>query len=71
MRVLAKIKDWLDTEGEVVLPRSPMAAAITYAKNQWAALNVYVTQGFLDHRQQRCRAGLEAGGDREKKLACA
>jgi len=46
--VLAKIKDWLDTEGEVVLPRSPTAAAITYAKNQWAALIVYVTQGFLN-----------------------
>jgi transposase len=46
--VLAKIKAWLDTEGEVVLPRSPMAAAIGYAKNQWAALNVYVTQGFLN-----------------------
>lgn len=45
--VLAKIKDWLDTEGEIVLPRSPMAAAITYAKNQWQALAVYVTQGFL------------------------
>jgi transposase len=46
--VLAKIKDWIDTEGEVVLPRSPMATAITYAKNQWVALNVYVTQGFLN-----------------------
>jgi transposase len=46
--VLAKIKDWLDTQGEVVLPRSPMAMAITYAKNQWVALNVYVTQGFLN-----------------------
>ncbi len=46
--VLARIKTWLDTEGEIVLPRSPMAAAITYAQNQWAALNVYVTQGFLN-----------------------
>ncbi len=46
--VLAKIKTWLDTEGEIVLPRSPMAAAITYAQNQWAALNTYVTQGFLN-----------------------
>ena len=46
--VLKKIKSWLDTEGEIVLPRSPMAAAITYAQNQWAALNVYVTQGFLN-----------------------
>jgi transposase len=45
--VLAQIKAWLDTEGEIVLPRSPMATAIGYAKNQWTALNVYVTQGFL------------------------
>jgi transposase len=46
--MLARIRDWLDAEGEVVLPRSPMSQAITYAKNQWAALNVYVTQGFLN-----------------------
>jgi transposase len=45
--VLARIKDWLDAEGEVVLPRSPLGQAITYARNQWTALNVYVTQGFL------------------------
>jgi transposase len=45
--VLARIKSWLDAEGEVVLPRSPMAAAIGYAKNQWDALTTYVTQGFL------------------------
>ena len=45
--VLARIKAWLDAEGEVVLPRSPMAAAITYAQNQWQALCVYTTQGFL------------------------
>jgi transposase len=45
--VLSKIKAWLDAEGEIVLPRSSMMTAITYAKNQWAALNVYVTQGFL------------------------
>lgn len=46
--VLARIKTWLDTEGEIVLPRSPMGAAIMYAKNQWAALNFYVTRGFLN-----------------------
>jgi transposase len=46
--VLARIKTWLDAEQEAVLPRSPMATAITYAQNQWAALNVYVTQGFLN-----------------------
>ncbi|MGH6796114.1 MAG: IS66 family transposase [Methylocella sp.] len=46
--VLAMIKAWLDTEGEVVLPRSPMGLAIGYAHHQWAALNIYVTQGFLN-----------------------
>jgi transposase len=46
--ILEKIKTWLDREQEIVLPRSPMATAITYAQNQWAALNTYVTQGFLN-----------------------
>ena len=45
--VLDRIKTWLDREQEVVLPRSPMATAITYAQNQWQALTTYVTQGFL------------------------
>ncbi|MGL4512436.1 MAG: IS66 family transposase, partial [Lacipirellulaceae bacterium] len=45
--LLARIKAWLDVEQDVVLPRSPMGAAITYAQNQWAALCVYATQGFL------------------------
>ncbi len=48
MPVLAKIKTWLDAEQEIVLPRSPMATAITYAQNQWAALTTYTTQGFLN-----------------------
>jgi len=45
--LLAKIKAWLDAEREIVLPRSPMAAAITYAINQWSALCVYTTRGNL------------------------
>jgi hypothetical protein len=45
--ILDKIKNWLDTEAQLVLPRSPMAAAITYTLNQWDALKVYTTQGFL------------------------
>ena len=46
--ILAKIKTWLDTEKPLVLPRSPMAAAITYTLNQWDALNRYIEQGFLN-----------------------
>jgi transposase len=45
--ILDQIKTWLDTEGEIVLPRSPMAQAITYMRNQWDALVVYTTRGFL------------------------
>jgi len=45
--VLDRIKAWLDDESRVVLPRSPMAGAIGYALNQWGALCVYATRGFL------------------------
>ncbi len=45
--ILAQIQAWLDAESEVVLPRSPLGQAITYARNQWTALTTYTTQGFL------------------------
>lgn len=45
--LLDKIKAWLNAEGHLVLPRSPMAAAITYTLNQWDALKVYTGHGFL------------------------
>ncbi len=35
--ILATIKTWLDTEQKLVLPRSPMAQAMTYMLNQWEA----------------------------------
>jgi transposase len=46
--ILATIKTWLDEQQKLVLPRSPMAQAITYVLNQWEALNVYTTQGYLN-----------------------
>lgn len=45
--VLDRIKAWLDEESRIVLPRSPMAGAMGYALNQWDALCVYATRGFL------------------------
>jgi transposase len=45
--ILASIKAWLDAEQQVVLPRSAMGQAIQYALNQWDALCVYATEGFL------------------------
>ena len=46
--VLNTIKAWLDKESQLVLPRSPMAEAINYMLNQWAALCVYAKHGFLN-----------------------
>jgi len=46
--VLTKIKTWLDTESQLVLPRSPMAQAINYALNQWDALCRYTEQSYLN-----------------------
>lgn len=45
--LLASLKDWLDQIAVTALPKSPLGEAVTYARNQWAALNVYVTDGAL------------------------
>lgn len=45
--ILDLIRGWLDREKLVVLPRSPMGEAITYALNQWDALTRYTEQGYL------------------------
>lgn len=47
-RTLAKIKAWLDAERPIVLPRSKMGEAFTYALNQWDALTRYTEQGYLN-----------------------
>jgi len=38
---------WLLAQKDAVLPRSPVAAAINYALNQWEALQRYTTDGDL------------------------
>jgi hypothetical protein len=48
VRMLATIKTWLDDNQKLILPRSPMAQAITYLLNQWEALCVYSRHGFLN-----------------------
>lgn len=45
--LLSSLKDWLDQLAVTALPKSPLGEAVTYARNQWAALNVYVTDGAL------------------------
>ena len=42
-----EIKPLLDSWGPEVLPKSPIGKAITYALNQWEALNRYLDNGIL------------------------
>jgi nucleotide-binding universal stress UspA family protein len=45
--LLEALKRWLDREQAQAVPRTPVAEALQYALNQWAALNVYVHDGEL------------------------
>jgi len=45
--VLKRFKIWIDEMGLMVLPKSKLGAALTYATNQWDALNRYLENGDL------------------------
>ncbi|MGH7004188.1 MAG: IS66 family transposase, partial [Alphaproteobacteria bacterium] len=45
--ILDQFGQWLDREQQEVLPKSPIAAAFTYTRNQWQALQRYTEAGFL------------------------
>jgi transposase len=47
VRLLTSLRQWLVTQKEQVLPKSPVAAAVNYVLNQWKALNRYTTDGDL------------------------
>ena len=47
-RYWKKLKLALDEYKDQVLPKSPMGKAITYALNQWEALNRYIENPILD-----------------------
>jgi len=46
--LLEELLAWLNLTQTKVLPKSPMGQAITYIKNQWAALSVYLKDGRLE-----------------------
>ncbi len=57
--VLDAMKDWLDRRAADALPKSPLGEAVTYARNQWTALGVYLRDGTLAiGRVERWRGGL-------------
>ena len=45
--ILEQFGQWLDDEQREVLPKSPIAAAFTYTRNQWQALLRYTEAGCL------------------------
>ena len=45
--VLGRFAEWLDAAARTARPRSPLGAAINYARNGWASLTRYVTDGRL------------------------
>lgn len=45
--LLEMMKTWLDEQMVQVLPKSPLAEAIRYTLNQWAALTRYTDDGAL------------------------
>jgi transposase len=45
--ILSQFRDWLEAQRPEVLPKSPIAEALGYALNNWAALMRYTEAGFL------------------------
>jgi len=45
--ILAQFQQWLLAQRPEVLPKSPLAEALGYALNNWAALSRYTEAGFL------------------------
>lgn len=39
--------EWLDEQSRIILPKSPVSQAISYARNQWADLQTYTLDGEL------------------------
>jgi transposase len=46
--ILKSFREWIDKAYQEVLPKSPMAEALRYARNNWSALVLYAETGFLD-----------------------
>ena len=46
--LLNGFRTWLETESPKVLPKSPVRGAMDYTLANWAALSVYIEDGWLD-----------------------
>ena len=67
--ILDRIEVYLAELARSVLPKSNLAKAVTYARNQWEALRRYTEDGRSDDRQQRQRANASAPSRGPEELA--
>jgi hypothetical protein len=67
--VLAGFREKLLGWKEQLLPKHPMAEAVSYVLGQWEELNVFCSDGAGADRQQRERTRDEAGGAEPQELA--
>jgi transposase len=58
--LLKSLGEWLEKQAASALPKSPMAEAVGYARNQWAALQRYTTVGFLEVENNAAELALHA-----------
>lgn len=58
--ILKRLKEWLDQQKLVSLPKSPLGKAVTYALNNWDALNRYLKDGALTIDNNRSERALRA-----------
>jgi transposase len=58
--LLKSFGEWLDKQAAAVLPKSPLGGAVGYARNQWAALQVYTTASFLEIDNNAAERALRA-----------
>jgi transposase len=64
VELLSTLKRWLDRQKLSALPKSPFGKAVTYALNNWAALNTYTTCGALtidNNKSERTLRGTAVG----------
>jgi transposase len=52
--------EWLEKQAASALPKSPLGEAVGYARNQWVALQVYTTAGFLEIDNNAAERALRA-----------
>jgi transposase len=58
--LLKSLGEWLEKQAVSALPKSPLGEAVGYARNQWAALQVYTTAGFLEIDNNAAERALRA-----------